>query len=188
MKISNIWIKSGILIFTMLFLFAIGCAQKKSLNEGIAEEEMSSKGGAISTERISEEEITGQQKAAKDEMLKKTAMQKFVNEDVYFDFDDASIRPDAREILNYKVEWLKANSSVSVTIEGHCDERGTEAYNIALGERRAQNIKSFLITNGIDNSRLDTISYGKEKPLDQSHNETAWAKNRRGHFHIDKSM
>ena len=169
----------------MVLLFTIGCAKKKSVTEGISEDEMSAKGRGLSTEAISEEELAAKRKADQAAMLKTAAAQKFVNEDVYFDFDDASIRPDAREILNSKVEWLKANPGVSVTIEGHCDERGTEAYNIALGERRAQNIKSFLLTAGIDGGRLDTISYGEEKPVGQGNNEATWAKNRRAHFRID---
>jgi peptidoglycan-associated lipoprotein len=138
-----------------------------------------------STEGISEDELVAKRKAEQEAASKKSAMQKFVNEDVHFDFDDASIRPDAREILKAKFEWLKANPGVSVTIEGHCDERDTEAYNIALGERRSQSIKTFLITAGINNTHLNTISYGEVKPLDQGHTEAAWTKNRRGHFRID---
>ena len=72
-----------------------------------------------------------------------------------------------------------------MTIEGYCDERGTEAYNVALGERRAQSVKTFLVNAGIDKASLNTISYGEEKPLDPGHNEAAWANNRRAHFHID---
>ena len=185
MNTSKVGLKIAVLIFSMVLLFTIGCAKKKSVTEGISEDEMSAKGRGLSTEAISEEELSAKRKAEQEAMMKKAAMQKFVNEDVYFDFDDASIRPDAREILKDKVEWLKTNPGVSVTIEGHCDERGTEAYNIALGERRAQSIKTFLITAGINNNRLSTISYGEEKPLDQGHTEAAWTKNRRGHFRID---
>jgi peptidoglycan-associated lipoprotein len=185
MKMSKGWFKIVIFVFAMGFIVAMGCAKKKSLTEGISEDEMSAKGKAVSSEAISEEELSAKRKAEQEAMLKKAAMQKFVNQDVYFDFDDATIRPDAREILNSKVEWLNANPGVSVTIEGHCDERGTEAYNIALGERRAQSIKAFLVTAGIDGSRLDTISYGEEKPLEHGNNEASWAKNRRGHFRID---
>jgi peptidoglycan-associated lipoprotein len=185
MKPSKGWFKIVILIFAMGFIFAMGCAKKQSVTEEISEDERPAKERGLSSEAISEEELAAKRKADREAMLKTAAAQKFVNEDVYFDFDDASIRPDAREILNTKVEWLKANPGVSVIIEGHCDERGTEAYNIALGERRAQNIKSFLVTAGIDGGRLDTISYGEEKPLRLGNNEGDWEKNRRGHFRLN---
>ena len=78
-----------------------------------------------------------------------------------------------------------ANTNVSVIIEGHCDERGTNEYNMALGDRRASSAKSFLVDLGVESRRLTTISYGEEKPIDPAHNEAAWAKNRRAHFVID---
>jgi peptidoglycan-associated lipoprotein len=176
MKQSKLGLKIAVLLFALGFVFATGCCKKKPIETQPVKS---------STEGISEDELAAKRKAEQEAALKKAAMQKFVNEDIHFDFDDATIRPDAREILKDKVEWLKANPGVSVTIEGHCDERGTEAYNLALGERRAQSIKTFLITAGINNARLNTISYGKEKPLDQGHTEAAWTKNRRGHFRID---
>lgn len=80
--------------------------------------------------------------------------------------------------------WLRSNFDVAITIEGHCDERGTNAYNLALGERRAESVKTFLAGLGIDQSRLATISYGEERPLDPGHGETSWSRNRRAHFSI----
>ena len=94
------------------------------------------------------------------------------------------LRTDARTILDRKASFLNQNSSVRVQIEGHTDERGTEEYNLALGERRANAAKQYLTTAGISAGRLSTISYGKERPLDPGHNEAAWAKNRRDHFVI----
>ena len=101
---------------------------------------------------------------------------------VYFDFDSAVLRDDARKTLDEDISWLKTNPNVRVQIEGHCDERGTEEYNLALGERRANAAKQYLIKNGIDASRLFTISYGESRPVDPGHSETAWAKNRRAQF------
>ncbi len=103
-------------------------------------------------------------------------------EDVRFDFDRSDLRSDARDILNRNAEWIMANPNVKVQIEGHCDERGTEEYNLALGERRANSVKNFFISLGIDGERLYTISYGEELPIDPQHSESAWAKNRRAHF------
>jgi peptidoglycan-associated lipoprotein len=110
--------------------------------------------------------------------------QAFQNQDIYFDFDKYDLRTDARTILDRKASFLNQNSSVRVQIEGHCDERGTVEYNLALGERRANAAKQYLTTAGISAGRLSTISYGEERPLDPGHNEAAWAKNRRDHFVI----
>lgn len=100
----------------------------------------------------------------------------------FFDYDKAEIRPDARETLNGDAEFLKKWSTLKVTIEGHCDERGTREYNMALGQRRAASAKEYLVSLGIDASRLLTISYGKERPFCTDHNEECWQKNRRAHF------
>ncbi|MBB5022571.1 peptidoglycan-associated lipoprotein Pal [Desulfurispira natronophila] len=101
---------------------------------------------------------------------------------VHFDFDRSSIRSDARKILDNNVTFMERNPEVKIVIEGHCDERGSSDYNLALGDRRAQSVKDYLVTNGIDASRITTISYGKEKPADPRSNESAWQKNRRGEF------
>lgn len=108
----------------------------------------------------------------------------FENEDIHFDFDRAVLREDAKEILRKKSAWLLDNLSIGILIEGHCDERGTTEYNLALGERRAASAKSYLISRGVDINRITTISYGEERPLDPGRNEEAWAKNRRAHFVI----
>jgi peptidoglycan-associated lipoprotein len=102
--------------------------------------------------------------------------------DAYFDFDKADIRPDVREALSQTAEYLKANSSIRVTIEGHCDERGSTEYNLGLGDRRAAAVKEYLVSLGISADRMNTVSFGKEKPFCMEHNETCWQQNRRGHF------
>lgn len=101
---------------------------------------------------------------------------------IYFDFDKSDIREDQRETLKQNAEWLKTNSGVVIQIEGHCDERGTNEYNLALGQRRADSTKNFLVSLGISAERILTITYGEEKPVDPGHDETAWAKNRRAQF------
>jgi peptidoglycan-associated lipoprotein len=110
----------------------------------------------------------------------------FVSEDIYFEYDSAALIPEARDVLKRKAEFLRSNPNVSVIIEGHTDDRGTVEYNLALGERRAASALAFLVDLGIPESRLTTISYGKEKPADPGNNETAWAANRRVHFEIKK--
>ena len=104
--------------------------------------------------------------------------------DVYFDFDRYGIRQESRAGLEAAAEWLKSNSNIRVQISGYCDERGTNDYNLTLGERRANAVKDFLSALGVDVSRLSTISYGEERPLCNETNETCYSKNRRAHFSI----
>ena len=102
--------------------------------------------------------------------------------DIHFDFDKSDIRADSREILQKNADWLQNNPDIKIQIEGHCDERGTAEYNLALGERRAMSTKKYLISLGISADRIYTISYGEELPIDPNHSEDAWSKNRRAHF------
>lgn len=108
----------------------------------------------------------------------------FEAENIQFDFDKSELMPEARAILVKKAEWLRNNGDFSVRIEGHCDERGTNEYNLALGERRANAAWKFLNALGISGSRMTTISYGEERPADPRHNENAWAQNRRDEFKL----
>jgi len=98
---------------------------------------------------------------------------------VYFDFDTAEIRPEYVDTLRAHAEYLVNTPSARLVIEGHCDERGSREYNIALGERRADSVKRFLEAEGVSPVQLETVSYGEERPVDLGHNEEAWAKNRR---------
>jgi peptidoglycan-associated lipoprotein len=102
--------------------------------------------------------------------------------DAFFDFDSYALSSEAKGTLEQNAKALKAVSAGNVTIEGHCDERGTSAYNLALGEKRANAAKEYLVALGVNASRLNTVSYGKERPFEDGHDESAWAKNRRAHF------
>ena len=102
--------------------------------------------------------------------------------DAYFDLDKADLRPDAREALTKTAEFLRSYPQAKVTIEGHCDERGSTEYNLALGDRRAAAVKQFLVSQGISGDRMSTVSFGKEKPFCMESNEACWQQNRRGHF------
>ena len=103
-------------------------------------------------------------------------------QDIYFDFDSYAIRSDDMPILKKMTGWLVTNQAIKLTIEGYCDERGTTEYNLALGQKRAEAAKDYFVKSGVSASRLKTVSYGKEAPLDAAHTEQAWAKNRRAHF------
>ncbi len=105
---------------------------------------------------------------------------------VYYDFDKSNIRADQQPRLKKNGNWLTGNASVRIRIEGNCDERGTNEYNMALGERRALSAKKFLSNMGVAANRMDTISYGEEKPLNYGHDELAWSQNRRSDFVVSK--
>jgi peptidoglycan-associated lipoprotein len=117
-------------------------------------------------------------------VVEKTWQELFTQEvqDAYFDYDKADIRPDAREALGKTADFLRKYPEAKVTIEGHCDERGSTEYNLALGDRRAHAVKEYMVSLGISADRMNTISYGKEKPFCEEHNEACWQQNRRGHF------
>jgi peptidoglycan-associated lipoprotein len=193
-------------------LFTVSCAKKVVQSEPVAEEAPAAvvvekpaadEADLAAQEQVAQEEAARQwemqaeqdlrqaqmaEQAAKDEETERAnmaAMQMFINEDVYFDFDSSAIGDVAKDALSRKAEWLRMVPDASVIIEGHCDERGTSAYNIALGDRRAESAKAFLLDLGIDSSQLSTISYGEERPVDTGKNEESWAKNRRAHFVVE---
>lgn len=109
-----------------------------------------------------------------------------VVEDIFFEFDKSAITDAAKQTLANNAQQLKDAPNAMIQIEGHCDERGTNAYNLALGERRANAAKDYLVTLGVDASRISTISYGEERPFDTGHTDAAWAKNRRAHFVVQQ--
>ena len=120
----------------------------------------------------------------KEEVVVYKAPDVVMQEDIYFDFDKSTLSPAAQDNLLRKAEWLRENPEATVTVEGHCDERGTNEYNLALGDRRANSAKDYLVKSGVAESRFTTISYGEEQPLCGQNTESCWAKNRRGHFEI----
>lgn len=209
--LKKMWICLALLVVIPGLLFTVSCAKKVVQSEPEAEEaavvetvetetDMASK---VAEEKAAQEEAARQWEMAAEEDLKQeqmaaeaakaeemerakmAAMQMFMNEDIYFEFDSAVLLPMAREVLNRKADWIRENQDASIIIEGHCDERGTNAYNIALGDRRAESARAYLIDLGIDEVLLTTISYGEERPVDPGHNEEAWAKNRRTHFVVE---
>jgi peptidoglycan-associated lipoprotein len=109
----------------------------------------------------------------------------FMTERIFFDFDKSVLKPESQALLKKKADWMKANAGAKMLIEGNTDERGTYEYNLALGERRAEAAKKFLVDLGIDAKRISTISFGEERPIDPRSNEEAWAKNRNDGFVIN---
>ena len=193
-KNNRKYVSAVSVIVIVLFVFACASTKKEISSEpygaGSSETE-SQKGtgeqaGMMKEESLKEEDLkiaaVREQTAKEQWEIEKTA---FSNEDILFEFDSAVLTPQAQEVLRKKANWLKDRPRISVIIEGHCDNRGTNEYNLALGDRRAYSTKSFLVDLGIQESRLDTVSYGEERPLDPRNNDEAWAKNRRAHFVIE---
>jgi peptidoglycan-associated lipoprotein len=127
-------------------------------------------------------------KAAADAAAKAAALKASLTQDltamIHFDFDKSDIKVDDESNLNRKASILATNSAVHVRVSGHCDERGSDEYNLALGNRRAASAKRYLVGKGVDGSRIETVSFGEERPVDPGHDETAWAKNRRDEFDL----
>ena len=203
---KKLWICISTLVIIPGLLFTTSCAKKVIKSEPTAEEgtmgavEETADGDTVlaaqdeasgKVEMQAEEDLKQTQmaeQAARDEEEERAeiaAVQMFMNEDVYFDFDSSAIEDAAKNLLSQKAAWLRMNPDASVIIEGHCDERGTNAYNIALGDRRSESAKAFLLDLGIDGNLLSTISYGEERQVETDKNEGAWAKNRRVHFVIE---
>lgn len=124
---------------------------------------------ADSGDALSSSELTAEQK-------------KLMSMVVHFDFDRSEVKAEFYDVIRAQANFLQNNSSAKVTVSGHCDERGTREYNLALGERRANAVKNALIANGVAADRIDVISYGEDSPVDAAHNEAAWSKNRRAEF------
>jgi peptidoglycan-associated lipoprotein len=192
----------GILILILCFgLMVAGCPKKTVVKEepsvkkgeeaALAEREKAAKLEAekAAKERelakIKEEEAKKEFEkglvAKKEPGIEGEVFESKLLKDIHFDFDKYDIRPEDAEVLKGNAALLTKYPKVKIQIEGHCDERGTVEYNLALGERRANSTKKYLISLGIAADRISTISYGKERPLDPGHNEEAWAKNRRAH-------
>lgn len=116
------------------------------------------------------------------EVIETVNIPAYLSQEIYFAFDKFNLTTNSKEILDAKIAFMKQNPEFVVTIGGHCDERGTAEYNMALGERRANAAKKYMVDNGIAPNRIRVISYGEEQPADPAHNEAAWAKNRRDTF------
>jgi peptidoglycan-associated lipoprotein len=191
-KAKQIGFWALILLFFISGLFLFSCSKKEVKSEGIVSKPptaMEDEAAAKKRVRIREQELAEQElreKALREEEAKRlqAASDKahFESEDIHFEFDQSILSDTAKQNLNKKAQWLKDYPAAKALIEGHCDERGSAEYNLALGQKRAEAALNYLTSLGINASRISTISYGNEKPLDPASNEAAWAKNRRAHF------
>ena len=161
------------LISAILVLFVASCATKPKDSSDSTGSGSSTTDSSVDGGTISETAGSGIVAGSQEDLIVN------VGDRVFFGYDSSDLDSDALELLQDQVAWLKQNSNVSITIEGHCDERGTREYNLALGEKRAQSVKNYLIGLGISPDRVSTISYGKERPAVVGSNDGAWAQNRR---------
>jgi peptidoglycan-associated lipoprotein len=187
---KNFWIHLALLLVIPGLLFTASCAKKTVKSDAsatAAAEQQTQADEAAAQEReqqAASEAATqmAEETVQRDEMMAKNM---FEGENVYFEFDSSALSPVAQGVLSGKADFLRGNPGTQVIIEGHCDERGTPEYNLALGDRRAESAKSFLVNLGIDPARFTTVSYGEESPVDTGGNDEAWAKNRRAKFLVE---
>ena len=185
----------GMIVCLTVIFALVSCSRKVVSTQDTlskAPDDQSSVAGSGSDQGWREEDIAGQSGQAPgsaDEFTTADGVlmnrERFINADIFFEFDSSTISTEAEAILRAKAEWMQRNPSLAIVIEGHCDNRGTTEYNLALGERRAEGVKRFMIDLGVSETRIRTISYGEERPLDRGNDEAAWSKNRRAHFEFD---
>jgi peptidoglycan-associated lipoprotein len=171
---------------------AAEAAKKKAEEDAAAaaKKKAEADAAAAAKKKAEEDAAAAAKKKAEADAAAQKMLQDQINavesEKIYFDYDKADLKPESQSILEKKAKFLQANPSYTLTIEGNCDERGTNEYNLALGERRADAAKKFINSLGVSSDKITTISYGEEKPVDPGHDEAAWAKNRRDEFKLSK--
>ena len=174
----------ALLLMAVLLVIA-GCAQKQ-VQTVPPVTGTTTQGSTLSDEeraRIAEEELA---RAERDRLLREQERLAGILKDVLFDFDSYAVSNNELPKIEGVSSFMKQDRNVKMVVEGHCDERGTVDYNLALGQKRAESVKSYLIKLGIEPARIRTISYGKELPVETGKSEESWAKNRRAHFKIDQ--
>ncbi|MFQ5960570.1 MAG: peptidoglycan-associated lipoprotein Pal [Candidatus Methylomirabilales bacterium] len=168
------WVHLGTTVIVVpALLILVGCAKKRT---GTGEAESGSTG------RVEEETIAKRPDIREAPVTPTQAEKASPLKDVYFEFDEAVLGQDAKQALRANIRWLRANPRVRVQVEGHADERGTNEYNLGLGNLRAKTVRDYLVAGGIAAKRITIISYGEERPFVLGHDEEAWKWNRRGHF------
>jgi peptidoglycan-associated lipoprotein len=194
MRKSRAWI-FGAIMLAMLLALPVSCAKKQVTMET---QEMAAEEGAAqqsaedeAARREAEEARLREQRAREARQREEAASMSeearraaFEDENIHFDFDKYVLTPQAMMILDEKAAYLREHSGVRVLVEGHCDDRGSNEYNLALGDRRANSAKNYLVKSGVAESRITTISYGEEQPLCMQQAESCWSRNRRGQFRV----
>lgn len=183
---KRVWVMIALVIILPFTVFTASCTKTvvQTQPEVSTEPEVQQEPETPAVEAVQEVEPQDD-KLWEEVAAREAARNAFLGELVHFEFDSSALSDEARQILHSKADYLRSNPDILVTVEGHCDDRGTDAYNIALGERRAQSVKMFLLGQGIGTDRMRTVSYGEEKPIAMGDNEASWAQNRRAQFVIN---
>jgi len=194
---KKVWWSIVMGVFLLPLFFTVSCTKKMVQNEPMEtaqpqvakapdrSAEEAERARRLEQERREQERKMENERLRAEKAAQEAAMAAFLKENIQFAFDSDVLSDSAQEILKRKAEYLRENADVTVMVQGHCDERGTEAYNIALGDRRAASVKKFLVRLGIDGQRLETVSYGEERPLSDGHDEASWSMNRRAQFAVN---
>lgn len=187
-KRNKVFVLSAAVILTAVILFT-GCQKKASIKPEEAPpttvtQQSESAQQSKTSEKISEKKVAPESIMSSDLAPTYAEGKEGMFADILFDYDKYDVKESYKSELQAVSQWLTKNSSATISIEGHCDERGTNEYNLALGDRRAKAVKEYLISLGVMSSRIETISYGEEKPVCTEQTEECWAKNRRAHFVI----
>ncbi len=176
------------ILIVLLLVVAVGCTKKYTKTPGSEDmpylqvKEQMMKDKMAEPEEIVEEMVVAQEERIYEQELSAEEKARSIFRDILFDYDKYNIRPEARPALDSVAAFLKEESRVNIVIEGHCDERGTNEYNLALGEKRAKAARDYLAARGVSSARMLILTYGEEKPLCMDHNESCWQNNRRAHF------
>ena len=191
---SKAWV-FGAIMLAMLLVLGVSCAKKtvtmeaepmeeERAVESAAAQQSAEEAAAAREAKLAQMSEADRQREEAAMMAEEARMRAFVDEHIHFDFDKYDLKPKAMMILDEKAAYLREHPEVRVLIEGHCDERGTNEYNLALGDRRANSAKNYLVRSGVAESRITTISYGEEQPLCMEHAESCWWRNRRAQFQV----
>jgi peptidoglycan-associated lipoprotein len=181
MKGTFSW-KWAVLALCVAALLAVGCAKKQTVKSEGAQAPSEAAPAPVADAPVKETPAPVAVAPATPPGIAVTEEKRSQFDDVRFDFDKSEVREDGRKTSGVVADYLKKHPQAKMEIEGHCDDRGTAEYNLALGERRATAVMTYLVSLGVPKAVLSTVSFGKEKPLDPGHSEEAWAKNRRAHF------
>jgi peptidoglycan-associated lipoprotein len=182
----SIFLAVALVMMVPAMFFMTSCAKKAVQTEQVSTTQPEVQNASDSSaEKIEQAEDLREDRLRAEAATRGTTGPEFVNENILFDCDSSALLNKAQRILENNTEYLHAHLDVTITIEGHCDDRGTDTYNLALGQRRAESVKKFLVDRGISSNRLDTVSYGERHPIALDRNEAAWAKNRRAEIVVN---
>ncbi len=176
--------KRLLVLFALVAFVSAGCAKKEVTRPEAEKPAQKKEAVEKAPEKVTEQKVPSGKESVQSAEKETTEMlaTEGVFKDIYFEFDKYVVKDEYKSELKSIASWMTKNPEAKLSIEGHCDERGTNEYNLALGDRRAKAVKDYIVPLGVPSARLETISYGEEKPLCAEHTEDCWAKNRRAHF------